>query len=204
MDRVKIKEKAKETIKGKIWTFIAPVLLILVITSLIIGIVNVIFGESSSIANMIKVILEIVLLPITIGLTSYYVKIVRGKAFEFSEVFNWYNLFWPIFVLFFLIGLFTTLWSLLFIIPGIISAISYKMAPYIFVDGEHDGATCIKKSKELMNGYKADYFVFQLSFLGWIILGMFTLGILYIWLIPYMCAAEVIYYDELKKVKKIK
>lgn len=204
MDRVKIKEKAKETIKGKIWTFIAPVLLILVITSLIIGIVNVIFGESSSIANMIKVILEIALLPITIGLTSYYVKIVRGKAFEFSEIFNWYNLFWPIFVMFFLIGLFTTLWSLLFIIPGIIAAISYKMAPYIFVDGEHDGATCIKKSKELMNGYKADYFLFQLSFLGWIILGMFTLGILYIWLIPYMCAAEVIYYDELKKVKKIK
>lgn len=204
MDRVKIKEKAKETIKGKIWTFIAPVLLILVITSLIIGIVNVIFGESSNIANMIKVILEIALLPITIGLTSYYVKIVRGKAFEFSEIFNWYNLFWPIFVLFFLIGLFTTLWSLLFIIPGIIAAISYKMAPYIFVDGERDGATCIKKSKELMNGYKADYFVFQLSFLGWIILGMFTLGILYIWLIPYMCAAEVIYYDELKKVKKIK
>lgn len=204
MDRVKIKEKAKETIKGKIWTFIAPVLLILVITSLIIGIVNVIFGESSSIANMIKVILEIALLPITIGLTSYYVKIVRGKAFEFSEIFNWYNLFWPIFVLFFLIGLFTTLWSLLFIIPGIIATISYKMAPYIFVDGEHDGATCIKKSKELMNGYKADYFVFQLSFLGWIILGMFTLGILYIWLIPYMCAAEVIYYNELKKVKKIK
>lgn len=204
MDRVKIKEKAKETIKGKIWTFIAPVLLILVITSLIIGIVNVIFGESSSIASILEIILEIVLLPITIGLTSYYVKIVRGKAFEFSEIFNWYNLFWPIFVLFFLIGLFTTLWSLLFIIPGIIAAISYKMAPYIFVDGEHDGATCIKKSKELMNGYKADYFVFQLSFLGWIILGMFTLGILYIWLIPYMCAAEVIYYDELKKVKKIK
>jgi len=54
----------------------------------------------------------------------------------------------------------------------------------------------------MMNRYKRDYFVFGLSFFGWILLGIFTLGLLYIWLIPYMMTAEVLYYDELKKIRK--
>lgn len=204
MDRVKIKEKAKETIKGRIWTFIAPSLLVSLIAGLIGGIIGFAFAKDSSVGEMLNVILEVAMLPITVGLLSYYMKLVRGKSVEMAEITKWYNLFGGIFVMFLLIGIFTTLWTLLFIIPGIIAAISYKMAPYIFIDGEHDGASCIKKSKELMNGYKADYFVFQLSFIGWIILGVFTLGILYFWLIPYMTAADIIYYDELKKVKIIK
>ena len=52
-----------------------------------------------------------------------------------------------------------------------------------------------------MKGYKADYFVFMLSFLGWILLGVLTLGILYIWLYPYMETAKILYYEKLKEIK---
>ena len=52
-----------------------------------------------------------------------------------------------------------------------------------------------------MNGYKMDYFMLVLSFFGWLLLGIFTLGILYIWLVPYMNVTFILYYEELKKVK---
>ena len=132
MDRVKIKERAKETIKGRIWTFIAPSLLVGLIAGLIGGIIGFAFGKDSSVGEILNVILEVAMLPITVGLLSYYMKLVRGKAVEMAEITKWYNLFGGIFVMFLLISIFTTLWTLLFIIPGIIAGISYKMAPYIF------------------------------------------------------------------------
>ena len=49
-----------------------------------------------------------------------------------------------------------------------------------------------------------DYFVFELSFFGWILLGLVTFGIAYIWVVPYMEVDNVMYYEELKKLKKVK
>ena len=80
MDRVKIKERAKETIKGRIWTFIAPSLLVGLIAGLIGGIIGFAFGKDSSVGEILNVILEVAMLPITVGLLSYYMKLVRGKA----------------------------------------------------------------------------------------------------------------------------
>lgn len=137
------------------------------------------------------------------GLISYYMKLTRREEVNMDELTRWYGLFGSILVLNILISIFVTLWSLLLIIPGIIATISYSMAMYIFVDGNHNASSCIKESKELMNGYKSDYFVFILSFIGWQLLAILTFGLLYIWLAPYMTAANVIYYDELKKVKGV-
>ena len=69
------------------------------------------------------------------------------------------------------------------------------------IDGNTNPMDCIRKSKEMMNGYKMDYFMLVLSFFGWLLLGIFTLGILYIWLVPYMNVTFILYYEELKKVK---
>jgi uncharacterized membrane protein len=59
----------------------------------------------------------------------------------------------------------------------------------------------LSKSRELMKGYKWDYFVFNLSFIGWILLSIITFGILFVYVIPYISIADTIYYDELKKIK---
>ena len=80
--------------------------------------------------------------------------------------------------------------------------LAYSFIVYIILDNDINGKEALTKSREMMKGYKWDFFVFNLSFLGWIILGIFTLGILYIWLIPYMSIAEVIYYERLKKIKE--
>ena len=82
-------------------------------------------------------------------------------------------------------------------------ALAYTFVLYLIVDKDYAvGPDALKASREMMKGYKWDYFVFELSFIGWIILGVFTLGILYIWLIPYMQVASVLYYEKLLAKQK--
>ena len=76
------------------------------------------------------------------------------------------------------------------------------MVTYLVVDTNLSGADTLKKSREMMKGYKWDYFVFGLSFIGWILLVPVTLGLIAIWLVPYMVVAEAIYYDRLKDKTK--
>ena len=77
------------------------------------------------------------------------------------------------------------------------------MASLIKLDNQDMKAMdCIRKSKEMMKGHKWEYFKLMFSFIGWIILGIFTFGILYFWLMPYMMVTECNFYNELLKEKK--
>lgn len=107
----------------------------------------------------------------------------------------------------FLSGLFMALWTLLLVIPGIIKSYSYAMAPYIMKDYFTAGRTdisateAITASRALMDGKKWDLFVFDLSFLGWAILCIFTAGIGFIWLAPYYQQSKVNFYRQLAEDK---
>ena len=99
----------------------------------------------------------------------------------------------------FLMGVFIFLWSLLFVIPGIIKAFSYAMTPYILE--EHPELTAneaIDHSRAMMKGHKFDLFWLYLSFIGWGILCIPTLGIGTFWLIPYMQTAQASFYEDVK------
>ena len=101
----------------------------------------------------------------------------------------------------------TTLWTLLFIIPGIIYAYKVIMTTMILADTADQNTSykqVINTSKEMMDGYKFDYFVFELSFIGWALLCIVTCGIALIWVYPYVQIANVMYYKELKKLKNTK
>lgn len=97
--------------------------------------------------------------------------------------------------------LFTWLWSLLFMIPGIIKAYSYAMTPYILGDCPNVRAKdALKLSMRIMQGHKWELFVFELSFIGWSILSAFTLGLLEIFYVgPYMYTALAGYYLEVRE-----
>lgn len=102
----------------------------------------------------------------------------------------------------FLTAFFTSLWTLLLIIPGIIKSYSYAMAPYIMKDlldagKEPEPTEAITKSRELMNGHKWELFVFDLSFMGWNLLACLTLGIGFLWVLPYYNAAHAGFYRAL-------
>lgn len=92
------------------------------------------------------------------------------------------------------------LWSLLLIIPGIMAAYSYSMTRYIQAEQpELTPSKAIARSKEMMDGNRWRLFCLQMSFIGWNILSMLTLGIGNLWLLPYQQAATAAFYRDLKK-----
>lgn len=103
-----------------------------------------------------------------------------------------------------LTGVYIFLWSLLLVIPGIIKSFSYSMAYYILLDNpEYTASEAIKKSREMMKGHKLDLFILCLSFIGWFILGVFTLGIAYFWIYPYYTTTVSYFYLNLVNKDKI-
>ena len=138
-----------------------------------------------------------------IGYASLWLNMVRndGKV-EFKRIFtDSFSNVLKKWVLNFLIALFTGLWSLLLIIPGIVKAYSYAMAPYIMLDNpEISAMDAIKQSQKMMSGYKKKLFFLDLSFLPACLLAPLTLGILYLDIIPRRAASHAAFYEELKKV----
>ena len=96
-------------------------------------------------------------------------------------------------------SLFVFLWSMLFIIPGIIKAFSYSMAPYIRADHpEYTWRQCLDESIRITNGHKMRIFLLELSFIGWYIVGALALGIGTLWVEPYMQASLASYYESIR------
>jgi uncharacterized membrane protein len=140
--------------------------------------------------------------PITVGICSYFIKLIRTENSEedLGAMFNGFKTgFGDNLVTGLLVTIFTFLWSLLFIIPGIVKSYSYAMAFYIRNDHpEYTATEAITKSREMMKGYKGKLFLLDLSFIGWIIVGALCCGIGTLWVYPYMEMARAHFYQELK------
>ncbi len=207
INRPRLKEAAKEKLNGNMWNIWQALLVVMVISSVFGLVGGLISGASIEIYenvyyNVVDAIYGFISIPLTAGVSYYILNVVRDKNFDISDLFKFYKeRMWTIILLSILIGLFTALWGLLFIIPGIIAALSYSMSFFIFVDSEEkDAMNIIKKSKDMMYGYKWDYFVFQLSFIGWALLCLFIIPIIYV--LPYYYVANTMYYEELKAIKE--
>jgi len=137
--------------------------------------------------------------PMALGIAGFYLKRIRGMEISVGNIFDGFQRFLPAFLLAFLSGLFVMLWSLLFVIPGIIKAFGYSMAYFIMHDNpDIRPREALKKSEAMMKGHKFRYFALQLSFIGWYLLGILSLGIGYIWLSPYVYLAMGNFYENLK------
>ena len=129
-------------------------------------------------------------------------KFTRGENPVVNDIFGFYKKFLPILAVTLLVGFFTGLGFVLLVIPGIIVALMLSQVYYLMADGNTDIFGVLKESKDMMYGHKWEYFVFLLSFFGWILLVGVTFGIAAIYVVPYMNVAECIYYDKLKALKK--
>lgn len=137
--------------------------------------------------------------PINFGVAAFFLKLVRGKNALIEDMFSGFKYFVKTFVLNFICVLFVFLWMLLLIIPGIIAALKYSMAYYIMNDDPNIGAMdALKESIEIMDGHKMDLFLLWLSFIGWFLLGIISLGIGLLWAVPYYTAAKVNFYESIK------
>ena len=217
MDRKAIKEEAKAKIKGNLWTIWKVLLIVIVISTAADLIISALFPVSydtmqtfletgtmplNKAGEAAKLVISIVLAPLTIGCAAYILKFVRGKKPEVNEIFGHYKNILTIALVTILVYVFISIGMVLLIIPGIIIALMLSMYTYILADGETDIWETIKQSANMMKGHKWEYFVFLLSFIGWILLCFITLGIAAIYVVPYMNTASCIWYDNLKELNK--
>lgn len=132
------------------------------------------------------------------GLCRFNKNLYYGTAPKFNDLFTHYDKLGNTIVANLLIGIFTVLWALLFIIPGVIASYSYRMTFYILDENpEMSARDAITASKKLMKGHKWELFCLDLSFIGWAIVTAFTLGVGVIFLNPYTLAAEYAFYNQI-------
>jgi len=137
--------------------------------------------------------------PFTFGYFAYFLQLHRGQRPELGVLFGGFQRFGPTLVLYLLMSVFIFLWSLLLIIPGIIASFRYAMAFYIMHDDPNVSAMdALRRSSEMMKGYKLKLFVLYLTFFGWFLLSCLTLGIGFLWLMPYAQAAMTAFYEQVR------
>lgn len=123
----------------------------------------------------------------------------QGKHPKYGDYFAFYKKGFNLALCYILTNILVTLWTFLFIIPGIIKSFSYSMAPYLVAEYDLGPLQAIRLSKKMMRGYKFDLFVLTLSFIGLILLSAITFYILMIIYVgPYIQTAEAGFYLKVK------
>ena len=135
---------------------------------------------------------------IELGFAKYLLKQHDRANFELQDLFSQFGRFGQGFAQKFLRGLYVALWSLLFVIPGIVKGYAYAMTPFIMAENPDMSASeAIAVSIELMDGHKSELFTLDLTFLGWSLLAALTLNIGNLALNPYKNAARAAFYKDL-------
>ncbi len=155
-------------------------------------------NASSSGLTLLEIL---VLFPLSLGVLNAFRKLLtEGDNDLVPNAFHlgfkpYLHKVWGMLLMYILI----VLWTLLFIIPGIIKTYSYAMTPYILHENpELSASEAIHRSRMMMKGHKFDLFWLQLSFIGWFFLCLLTTGIGFLWLQPYYYTAQAAFYEEVK------
>ena len=152
------------------------------------------FGFTSAL-NLLHFILGGV---IQLGYTQFLLKQYNRANYETKDLFSQFDRFGQGFAQHFLRSLYTFLWGLLFVIPGIVKSYAYAMTPYIMAENpDMTASEAITASKQMMDGHKGELFWLDLTFIGWGLLCILTLNIGHIALNPYKNAARTVFYKDL-------
>ena len=228
IDRVQIKQEARAILRSarvSPWLF---TLLLLVILSVLDGLDAYTSGSyvralrqlypdaslpsfllrtpalSPALVTFIGILTTLVSTVLRAGNNLYHLGIRRGREMPYSTLADGFSIAGRVILLAILEAVFIALWSLLFVIPGIVAAYRYRFAILnLLEDPNLSPLDAIGMSKEQTYGFKLDLFILDLSFLGWAILSGLTLGILSIWVSPYMTQTDVGYFQAVKAAKGI-
>lgn len=188
-----IKNLAVESLTGKWGSSAIAVIIFIIVYYAIYG--GIYVGVDELIANLAS----LVVLPLSWGLVVYFLRISRRQNADLGQLFDGYRDFVRIFLTKLLQEIYICLWMLLLIVPGIIKSYSYAMTDFVLADEpdlKYNAA--IERSMELMDGNKTDLFLLDLSMIGWAILSILSLGIGFLFLVPYYQTAHAHFYEELK------
>lgn len=203
-----LRAQARERLEGQWGTFVLMTFLMLVIQTILqipgyIGSLLEVLSPENVLASLsfsnISNILSLLALPLSWGLTVSLLRNHREESVDLENLFDGFRggRYTRVFCAIFLVNLFTFLWALLLIIPGIMKAFSYALTPYIIMDEpELTARQAITRSCEIMEGRRWKLFCLYLSFIGWGILCLLTFGIGFLWLVPYMNASIAAFYED--------
>lgn len=201
MDTAELKSRAKEQLRGKWAIAVGTVLVANIILEVDVGYKVAsklgIEGLSYSL-DLIALLLGGV---ISVGLCRFLLDMAtKRREPRFDTLFSSFNIYLKTLGLNILITLAVLAGTLLFIVPGIIVSLMFSQAFYILSEDPSKSITqCINESVNLMSGHKWELFYLNLTFIGWWLLSLVTLGIAALWVAPYQKLTEANFYlyDEL-------
>jgi len=184
--------QARETLTGK-WGTVAIATLVYFLASVVANII----------AQFIPILGCIVVLvvtgPLIFGYSAYMLSFSRGGTPDIPVLFTGFNCFVKTLFLYILVAVITLVGFILLVIPGIMAALALSMVWFIMLDNPQMGVIDVATaSYNMTNGSKWKLFCLACRFIGWAILCIFTLGIGFLFLFPYMQVSLVKFYDEIK------
>ena len=202
MNNSEIRNVTKEILKGKYKNVMLPFLLAILLISLsqsqdLYTHIYEAYGKTylftiGSIALFIQG-------PISIGLATYSLSIANEEDYSYNQIFTGFKYFFKALFLFLLFNISFLIGFICLIIPGFIIALMFSQIFYIMADDPETGVIdAFKKSVSLMKNKKLQYLGLILKYVLFFILGVFTLGIWWLWLIPQAYVSFAIFYKELK------
>lgn len=147
-------------------------------------------------------LIDFILIPFTVAFCGFFLSHLRGFSPDWKSVYKeGFDRYGEYLLVGFVTGLIIGVWTLLFIIPGIIAALSYSQVYYVLHDNPQVGCKRAREiSYALTDGCKWDLFVLELSFIGWWLLVGLTAGIAFIYVWPYYQTTKAMYYENLKQI----
>lgn len=189
-----IKQWAKEKVKGKRLT----ILVVLIILSALSG-YSVVNDKDGLLSSLLSIAMSLLLFIVTVGYTKFMLNFINDKEYSLDQLWSYFGDWKNLATVWIHETIMIFLYFLLLIVPGIIKTISYSLVPYILVDDPNmSSGDVLDLSTKMMNGHKMDYFKLELSFIGWHLLAVLTLGILEIWIAPYQATAMTKFLSEVK------
>ena len=191
LDRKELKDKAKKSFTPHL----GAILLVLLIVLVVYGLLAVMSGVGAIVSFIIAG-------SISLSFASIFLNVLKGKkpvAKDLIFGFQDENLLRGLFA-FLRYEIFTFLWTLLLIVPGIIKSISYSQMFYLMAENpKMTAGEAQAKSMKIMEGHKWDYFILQLSFIPWHLLSIVTFGIAEIYVTPYVSITNAASYKKINK-----
>ena len=202
MDRAYLKSKSKEQLRGR-WPLAIITVLVsnfFINTGSFTQGLNLIIDVSDRLSFTFNIINLIFGGVISIGLSKFLLNFTTNKEDpRFKDIFSYFNIFFKSIGLQLLMTIIILFGLIFLIVPGIIVALMYSQAYYILAEDPDKGIfECLQESSNLMYGYKWEFFILELSFLGWWLLSFLTFGIGSLWLNPYQKVTEANFYLKLK------
>lgn len=205
MNREFLKSNAKEQLRGK-WKLAIATLLIFTVLESINSSLNLLerpglVQVNSIVAFAITIFIYLFEGVFRLGVCKFTLNLATDKEkASFNDAFSGFRIYFKTLFLNLIISVCIIIGLLILVVPGIIFILMFSQAFYILCEDNNKGILeCLQESSKMMKGYKGDYLILMISFIGWDLLALITLNIGYIALNPYKCTTYANYYLELKK-----